>query len=238
MFEDGAKQCSLCCAKYSIAFVSYKLRLTAAAAKHVRPASAQGHAVPPVNHAMIDMQLTTQTFHLGRFTDLQPLRPRMKARPRILQGGEPATVTAQFQPSIPASSARRSRRSSSPQPGRLLGYAGRKGGKVGGLFLFKNPVRSLGKSNRRRRDAPRYTPRHTLRIGSSSTWKTGAMHLSFTLAEPGKTIRASSAGLGQELTWRGCPLLPKSDITDYENSPRNIPIISCESPWRVGEARG
>ena len=114
---------------------------------------------PAGDHAMIDMQLTTQTFHLGRFTDLQPLRPRMKARPRILPAGEPATVTAQFQPSIPASSARRSRRSSSPQPGRLLGYAGRKGKSRRPLPVQKSrPVPC--KEQQAPADAPRYTPRH------------------------------------------------------------------------------
>lgn len=130
------------------AFVSYRMKLTAAAAEHARPVAAPGRAVPAGDRAMITMQLTNPDLSSRRAPKYSTAAPgRESERPGSLPADEPATVTTQFQPLDPGIV-------SEAIPAFFIGrnkegfwVARDAKGTIGGLFLFKNSALSFAKSN-------------------------------------------------------------------------------------------
>ena len=132
------------------AFVSYRMRLTVAAAEHARPAAAPGRAVPAGDRAMIAMQLTNPDLSSRQAPRYSTAAPgRESEHPGSLPAGEPATVTAQFQPldpdivseAIPAFFIGRNKEG--------FWVARDVKGRIGGVFLFETSALSFARTHSR-----------------------------------------------------------------------------------------
>lgn len=130
------------------AFVSYRMRLTAPAAEHARPAADSGRAFPAGDRGMIAMQLTTPGLSSREAPRCSTAAPgRESDRHGILPAGDHATVVSQFQPLDPDIV-------SEAIPAFFIGrnkdgfwVARDAKGRIGGLFVFKNSALSFAKSN-------------------------------------------------------------------------------------------
>ena len=148
MFEDGSKSVLTILRETLDAFVSYRMRLTATAVEHARPAAVPGRAVPAGDRAMIAMQLTNPDLSSQEAPRCSTAAPeRESERPGLLPAGEPATLAAQFQPLDPGIV-------SEAIPAFFIGrnkegfwVARDAKGRIGGLFLFKSSALSFAKNN-------------------------------------------------------------------------------------------
>jgi len=128
------------------AFVSYRMRLAAAAAGHPRPK----RIAAADEHAMIAMQLTGPDLSSRPVPGCSAIAPgRESERPGDLEAGEPAAGDAPFRPldsgivsdAIPAFFIGRNKDG--------FWVARDAKGTIGGLFLFKNSALSFARNNSR-----------------------------------------------------------------------------------------